>query len=203
MDLLHEQTSEAVALVLAAGRASRMGADKIFLPWGETTVLAATVFEVSRAGFRRVLVVTRAEHEGLVRNSLRGLPVEIVINERAATGLHSSIRAGLAAAGAVSSFAVCLGDQPTVPAALYARLRDILGTAALAAPVYEGRRGNPVMIAGHLIPEILAHADDDRGCAYLFKRHEAVLLEVEDPSVVQDLDTPEDYRALKAAAFGV
>lgn len=191
--------AESVALLLAAGRSSRMGAEKLFLPWGKSCVLRATAEEILGAGFSRVLVVC-GENAAKARAALAGLPVEFVVNPHAATGMHSSIRAGLLAAGPVASFLVCLGDQPAVPAALYAELRETLGDGALAAPLYAERRGNPVAIAGRLIPEILAHPDDDRGCAYLFRAHPARFLETDDASVTEDLDTPEDYARLRAGA---
>ncbi|RYZ96282.1 MAG: molybdopterin-guanine dinucleotide biosynthesis protein MobA, partial [Proteobacteria bacterium] len=109
----------------------------------------------------------------------------------------SSIRAGVEALGVCDFFAVALGDQPTIPSSLYARLRGEVGEERLLAPAIAGKRGNPVFIASALIPEILAHEDDDRGCAYLFKTHAAKLVEVDDPSIFQDLDTPEDYAALR------
>lgn len=188
------------ALLLAAGRSSRMGEEKLFLPWGRATVLRATAEAILGAGFGRLIVVCGANEEK-VGAALAGLRYELVRNAYAENGMHSSIRAGLTHAGELDAFAVCLGDQPTVPSELYARLLSSLGSAPLAAPLFGDRRGNPVVIAGRLIPEILDHADEDRGCAYLFKNHEAHLLEVEDPSVVQDLDTPQEYAALRAARF--
>ncbi|RYZ99735.1 MAG: nucleotidyltransferase family protein, partial [Proteobacteria bacterium] len=124
-------------------------------------------------------------------------PVRMVENPRFAVGMHSSIRAGVKALGACDFFAVCLGDQPTIPALVYAELRSEVGEESLLAPANSGKRGSPVFISSALIPEILAHEDDDRGCAYLFQSHAAKLVEVIDPSIFQDLDTPEDYAALK------
>ncbi|RZA06242.1 MAG: nucleotidyltransferase family protein, partial [Proteobacteria bacterium] len=155
------------AIVLAAGRSSRMGAEKLFLPWRGGSVLRATVSNVLGAEFNEVLVVSGG-NAGQVTAALEGLPVRMVENPRFAVGMHSSIRAGVKALGACDFFAVCLGDQPTIPAPLYAQLGREVGEESLLAPAISGKRGNPVFISSALIPEILAHEDDDRGCAYLF-----------------------------------
>ena len=73
--------------------------------------------------------------------------------------------------------------------------------AQIVFPVVAGKKGHPVMISKHYIPEILLETDGDHGCQYLFKRHpyNLVPVEVEDPSIFIDVDTPEQYAEYREA----
>ena len=100
-------------------------------------------------------------------------------------------------AGAVDALMLVLGDQPSVRAATLQQLVDgwrQRGTR-LALPTYHGQRGHPVILAAALLPEIqaLRHPQTLRDLVHA-NLPLALELAVDDPGVVGDVDTPEEYR---------
>lgn len=190
---------EVGALVLAAGAGRRMGAPKLTLPlWGQP-VIAHTLAGVAAAGLP-ALVVTGA-HVDAVRPAIGATPH--VHADDHATGLAASLRAGIAAVprhwGAVL---VVLGDMPlTRPDTLRALAAALRGGAGAVVPVHAGRRGNPAGFARRHFP-LLAGLAGDRGARALIDTLGAVEVEVDDPGVLCDLDTPADLDAIRSIGAG-
>ena len=146
------------ALVLAAGRSSRMGGPNKLLAEINGRPLVRIVAEAALASRARpVLVVTGHQHER-VEAALAGLPVEFVHNPAFAGGLGTSLRAGIAALPAQTDGAiVCLGDMPQVDAAMIDTLIGALDPAKgalIAVPSIEGQRGNPVVWSRRFFPTL-------------------------------------------------
>jgi molybdenum cofactor cytidylyltransferase len=185
------------AVVLAAGRASRMGRPKVLLPWRGRPVLAHVLAALDAAGVAPVVVVTGPDTPdlaGVVRP-----PAEVVFHAGARAGMGSSLAAGISAlAGRVEAVFVCLGDQPGIDPGVLRALRAALeGTAGTPAayPLYRGGvRGHPVLFAAALYPE-LQRLRGDRGGREVLLAHPALAVPVDLPAPA-DLDTPEDYRRL-------
>lgn len=210
------------AIVPAAGRSRRMGRPKLLLPFGEGTVLGATLSALAGGGARRISVAVRpddrdlsewlaraAAGEPLRPEPASGDPPEILVafNPDAERGMLSSVLAGLAALGAVTGpLLVSPADLPalspeTVAAVLEALTRVEPGAGAgLVVPVHEGRRGHPLGIAPRLVAEI-PELDLTVGLRQLLERHpdEVVEVPVDDPGAVRDLDTLGDYEELAGA----
>jgi molybdenum cofactor cytidylyltransferase len=115
-----------------------------------------------------------------------------------ASGQAASLRAGLGALpGSASAAVVMLVDMPFVHAAvvdaLIAAYAAAPGSMAVA-PTYQGRRGNPVLLAAPLFPELRA-LEGDGGARPVLERHAAAVVQVDldDPAVITDIDTPEAY----------
>jgi molybdenum cofactor cytidylyltransferase len=187
------------AVVLAAGESRRMGTQKLLLSFGEATVVEAVVRTAMASRVDRVLAVLGADG-GAVRAKLEPCGIDLVVNERFAEGMLSSVQTGLRALPAGAEAAVVmLGDQPFLPA----RVVDALVGAyratgrGIVIPTCEGRRGHPVLVDLKFRDEILAlqPADGLRGlmCAHPEAIDEA---EVEDANILRDLDVPEDYAGL-------
>ena len=197
------QEAPVSAIVLAAGKSSRMQENKLLLPWEKSTVLGTVLRELSEALPAEVLVIT-PPGGARVAAEVKAAGLKAVENERAAVGMHSSIRAGIeAAAPGLKGYLICLADQPAVRAQDYAKLLRAFRDhpeAKLVCPRYGKERGNPVLVNANLKREILAQADDDRGCSYLFRRYadEVVYVEMSHDGVLRDVDTPEQYQALLA-----
>ncbi|MGH9464264.1 MAG: nucleotidyltransferase family protein [Thermoanaerobaculia bacterium] len=192
-----------VALVPAAGEARRMGRPKLLLPWQGTTLLDHLVGNLRQGGADRLVLVARSDDSALADwAAVAG--VDLTVNPDPARGMLSSVWCGLAALGAAAiaqvaeALLVCPADHPAVRpetvAALLARLR---AGALLAVPTHDGRRGHPLAIGPALVTEILA-LDLEVGLRQLLERRSDVLVElpVDDPGVVLDVDTPEDYERL-------
>ena len=190
------------ALVLAAGESRRMGAPKLLLPWGETTVLGQTIANLQQSAVDRILVVSghRAEAVGAVA---RRYGVAVVHNPDYARGeMLSSLQCALGYLPAgCAGVLVALADQPMVPAAVVDQLLAVFAAGDRAwavdrilAPTYQGRRGNPVLIGRAFFEELLALAV---GAAprVLLQRHpqKVDLVPVESDAILRDLDRPEQY----------
>jgi molybdenum cofactor cytidylyltransferase len=195
------------AIVLAAGRSTRMGGPNKLLAEiaGRPLVrIAAEQALASRA--KPVIVVTGHERER-VEAALKGLPVQFVHNPDFAQGLGGSVRTGIAAVPAAADGAiVCLGDMPQVDAVLIDRL--IAGFApeqgALAVmPTMDGQRGNPVLWSRRFFPDLMA-IEGDIGARNLISRYGEAVVEVPVTSkgALVDVDTPEALRGVKAEIEG-
>ena len=191
------------ALVLAAGRSSRMGGpNKLLAEIGGRPLLRMVVEAALASQARPVLVVTGHQRER-VEAALAGLPVTFVHNPNYAEGLGTSLKAGIAAVPPeVDGVVVCLGDMPQVDAALIDRLIGAIDPdkgALVAVPTIEGKRGNPVVWSRRFFPDLMA-VEGDVGARHLIGRYgEAVVgVPVSGAAALTDIDTPQALEALKA-----
>jgi molybdenum cofactor cytidylyltransferase len=185
-----------------------MGRPKLLLPYGEETVIGAVVTALKEGGVEDIVVVIDPDDRALAQwaaNHGGGF----TLNPDPGQGMLSSVQAGIESLGGGAAVAargevllVCPADLPALRAATVAQLlaRQAETGAALVVPVHRGRRGHPLLIAPALVPEI-AGLDPAIGLRQLLDRHTDELLEVDltDPGVVQDVDTPQDYRRLLGA----
>jgi molybdenum cofactor cytidylyltransferase len=195
------------AVVLAAGRSTRMGGPNKLLADIEGAPLVRRVAEAaSAANLAEIVVVTGHEREK-VEAALAGLPVRFVHNPRYADGISTSIKAGLGALGDGAAGAlVCLGDMPGLATELIQRLAGAFAPDKgkdIVIPVRGGRRGNPVLIGRRHFGAIKKLTGDVGARELIQARPDAVTeIEVGDDGAFVDLDTPEalaDYRARVAA----
>lgn len=184
------------AIVLAAGESRRMGAHKMLLPFGRTTVIAHVVDRFLESAVGKVIVVVGHEAEKTAQ-ALSGRKVLIVENPGYAAGMLSSVRCGLGAVPArCRGIMVGLGDQPSISAALIDSLIDAFSkhNKGIVVPSFNGKRGHPLLFSKRYRAEILA-GYDDVGLRGLLHDHEEDILEMEatTPCVLSDMDYPEDY----------
>jgi molybdenum cofactor cytidylyltransferase len=190
-----------VGVILAAGSSSRLGRPKQLLPLGGRPVLAHTLANASAAALDAIIVVLGHE-AATIQEQVDLSGALIVINEAYREGQSTSLRAGLAALPPNTDAALfILGDQPLLgPAILDALIAARRSSAApIVMPTYAGQRGNPVLIASALFPE-LATVTGDQGARGIIRAHAAEVQEVPitgDPPT-DDLDTQEDYDRLLA-----
>lgn len=189
-------------VVLAAGLSARMGEAKLLLPWGEgSTIIRETVVGALAAGLPELIVVTGA-WQAEVEAQLVGLPVRTVHNPNYLEGeMISSLQAALRAASSESeAVLVFLGDQPAIePPAVQAVLAAYAqGCGQAVMPAYQGRRGHPVLFDRALWDGLLA-LPPGRAPRDLLREREAGVCEVpvDTPSVLLDIDTPDDYARAK------
>lgn len=189
--------SDLAALILAAGCSARMGVFKPLLPFGPHSIIERIIFMVREADVEILRVVVGWNADRLIPVLERhGMPW--VRNDRFDEGMYVSIQAGVQSLPAdVAAFFLLPGDMPLVQSATLTRLIaewDML-PGGILYPCHEGRRGHPPLIAGAYIPEILRETPPG-GLRTLLARHaeEARNVEVSDPGILVDLDTPEEYR---------
>lgn len=184
------------AIILAAGESKRMGQPKMLMPWGKSTVLQTVISTFQASGINDILVVTGGARQQV--ESLVGRTVQTIFNEAYEKGeMLSSIQLGLSAKIREASAAlICLGDQPqvrerTVRSVCDAFLKD---KSPIVAPSYQMQRGHPWLVARPLWDELL-EMKSPRTPRDFLKKHARKIhyVNVDTPSVIEDLDTPEDY----------
>lgn len=185
------------ALVLAAGRSLRMGADNKLLMEIEGVPMVARVASAalgSKAG--RVVVVTGHEADA-IQAALADRDITFVHNPGYADGLATSLATGLKAlADHMDGAVICLGDMPRIGATVIDSLIDAFDPAegrAICLPSYRGRRGNPVLWARRYFAEMQS-IEGDTGARGLLRQYENAVHEVpwDDDSVLRDVDTLKD-----------
>ncbi|HUI13885.1 MAG TPA: molybdopterin-binding/glycosyltransferase family 2 protein [Xanthobacteraceae bacterium] len=191
------------AIVLAAGRSSRMGGpNKLVAEIGGKPLVRIVVEAALVSRARPVIVVTGHQRER-VEASLAGLPVTFAHNPDFAEGLGTSLKTGIAALPAdVDGALVCLGDMPQVDAGLIDRLIGALDPdkgALVVVPTIDGKRGNPVVWSRRFFPDLMA-VEGDVGARYLIGRYAEAVIEVPltGTAALTDIDTPEAFEAVKA-----
>lgn len=182
-----------VALVLAAGRGTRFGGNKLSaLLEGEPLVVHA-IRAARAAPVDRVMVVARPD---LVLREWPGDPaVEVVRVDSPA--LSRSLQAGLAAAGEAEGLFVFLGDMPRVPHGIAAHLAEAIGSGYAALPRHAGQPGHPVLLGPAAMAD-LPRLSQDEGAGRLIRgRDDVAWLDWPDGGVLLDVDRPEDIERLE------
>lgn len=196
-----ETTSKRAAVVLAAGRGTRMPeAHKLSVPVEGEPLVRRAVKAALASSARPVIVVTGHEADK-VRAALAGLDIVFVHNPDYAEGLSTSLRAGIAALpGDVEAAVVMLGDMPMVDGELVERLAraiDVEAGQLIAVPVVEGRLGNPVAWARRMFPALMA-LSGDIGARHLIAQYADAVVEVatQGDGAFLDIDTRDELAAL-------
>ncbi|PKU22633.1 nucleotidyltransferase family protein [Telmatospirillum siberiense] len=190
------------ALLLAAGRSSRMGANKLVLELAGKSLVAHAADQALAAGFTRVVVVT-GHHPEAVHAALSGRPLSWVHNPLFEQGLSSSLKAGLAALpDDIDAVLVCLGDMPKVDALHMRAIAEAFDPGAghtICVPVFGGKRGNPALFGRRHFAEMMT-LEGDRGARSLMDKHAGCvrLVELPDDAVLEDVDTPDAFARLVA-----
>lgn len=192
-----------VGILLAAGRATRYGADKLLapLPSGETLALAAARHLVEGLGpGARLLAVLRPEQAEL-GEGLGAAGFELVVSDEARAGMGRSLALAVAASPEAGGWLVALADMPAIRPETIAQVAAALGAgASIAAPFHAGRRGHPVGFAASW-RDALTRLDGDIGARDLLRKAGDTLqrIETDDPGVLLDIDTRDDFAMLRGA----
>lgn len=192
------------AVVLAAGRAERMGEQKLFLPLGGKPVLQWVLESALASALDEIICVAR--DLGPVRRQINLADERLfwLLNYAADRGLSTSVIAGLWAANPESDGVMFLvGDQPLIRKELINSLieRFADNSSLIVAPKFNGEARNPVLFRRELFPDLLKLTGDRGGRALLEKhRKMTTLVEWQDELPFLDIDLPEDYERIKGLA---
>jgi molybdenum cofactor cytidylyltransferase len=199
-----EGNREVAAIVLAAGRSTRMGGPNKLLAELDGKKLVRLATEQALASKASEVIVVTGHQAELVEQALAGLKVRFVRNADFAGGIASSVKTGIGAVPpSCDGVIVCLGDMPLIDAHLIDRMIDSFAPdrgGLIVVPVSEGRRGNPVLWSRRFFGELMT-LDGDIGARHLIAKHAEVVAEVpvEGEGAFLDIDTPQ---ALEAARRG-
>jgi molybdenum cofactor cytidylyltransferase len=194
------------AIVLAAGKSTRMGRSKALLPLGGAdTFLTRIVSSFRAAGVEEVVVVLGHDAEAIASAlAERRVAARIVVNADYERGQFSSLLAGLRAVDrpGVGGILLTLVDVPLVsPETIRAvAARHRVTAAPIVRPVSGSRHGHPVLIDRRLF-DALRQADPTHGAKPVIRAHASAAgdVEVNDEGAFLDVDTPEEYAALTRA----
>lgn len=192
------------AVILAAGKSSRMGRNKLLLEFKGKPILDHVADQAAAAGIGEIVVVC-GHQAAKVRAALAERKLKIVEARDYQLGMSASLKTGIRAlTPGVDAALVLLGDMPQVSPELIKRLvaaYNPLEGRAIVLPCHQGKRGNPVLFDRRFFPEMLELVGDV-GARHLIGLHEDVVfdLDVENAGVFADVDTPEAYDQLLAGA---
>ncbi len=185
------------AIVLAAGCSSRMGTQKLLLPFGGKTVITHIVEQLLASSIDEVYVVVGYQRKR-IEQELFAQSVSIVNNTNYKTGMLSSVRCGLSAVPKnCQTVLVALGDQPSITTKLIDQMLQSYKTAKkqILVPLYNDKRGHPIIFSAAYRNEILTQYDNV-GLRGLLHAHREDIFEltVSASGVISDMDYPEDYQ---------
>jgi len=190
------------AVILAAGAGRRLGGlAKALLPHpAGGSYLSAIAATARAAGCVDAVVVVGAPFGDQVAAHARCLGLRVRVNPAPARGMASSVALGFAAIAGGPAAAAWLWpvDHPAVTAGTLRRLIAALaaGGAEVARPCHLGRGGHPPLIARAVWPALAACGDHPDGARGVLRAARGVAVEVDDPAVIRDVDTPADREAL-------
>jgi molybdenum cofactor cytidylyltransferase len=184
------------AVVLAAGMSTRLPSGKCLLPLGKHTILERAIENVLASNAEQVVIVVGYQHEQLIPLITR-YPVQAAINPDYELGQSTSLKRGLMELPDSSGVLFCLADQPLVSPVVMDQLIESFSLSPVDAvyPEYQGRRGNPVLFGKEAFPKLF-HLSGDTGGRKLIQAlpvDRVRALPVNDPGVLQDIDTVDDY----------
>jgi len=188
-------------IVLAAGASTRMGRNKLLLPLDGESLVRRAVSRAIAAGLSPVLVVVGHESE-LAREELSGLACRLVLNSNHADGIHTSLRAGLAAVpDDIPAAVVLLADMPFVTSEMAATLVESYRRSRprLVISEYGNAQAPPTLYDRSLFAELAAEPGE--GCSKrVVRRHRDQAVALAWPAeALTDLDFPEDYDRVRTA----
>ena len=187
------------AIVLAAGESKRMGRTKQLLDWEGRTILQRVLENLSRSRVDELILVLGHEAERILQ-TLDTQKIKVVINKNYKEGMITSIQQGLINLNdKVEAFFIVLADQPAVGPEIFDRLisefRRITPPKSIVLPAFHGRRGHPALFSAKYRKEAL-RIEGDVGFRQVLQEHpeEILTVEMDTDSILQDIDTPDDYQ---------
>ncbi len=184
------------AVILAAGESRRMGQVKQLMPLGDSTILEQVIDNVMNSNVNELIVVLGYKAEE-VKKTIRSKQVKTVINPDYVQGMSTSIVAGIKMVNRdTRAVMIVLGDQPFIDSKT---INDLItafsiNDKGIVIPVFQGRRGNPVIFSIKYKNELLNLKGDIGGRDIVSRNPDDVQeLMVNCEGVLTDIDTPESY----------
>lgn len=190
-------SKKVAGVILAAGGSSRFGEIKQLLPWKNKNIINTVVETAALAGLDPILVVLGA-NAGLIQASLDNETIQVVTNPDWDKGQSTSLKAGVTAIRqTVDGVLFLLCDQPHLTVNLVdAVVEEGLRSGKVVTPIIDDRRANPVYFPASCFP-LFDTLEGDAGGRQIIPACPHTTLPWLDDWMARDIDTPEDYRALR------
>lgn len=183
------------AILLAAGKSTRMGCLKGILPWQGTTLFEHQLEILEASNLSQIVIVTGYKSERFLKLAAN-YDVQTVLNTNYLKGKCSSILTGLRninnEAEAVLIAAV---DQPTDSLTIKRLIKTLQMTnSSIVVPVYGGKRGHPILFSTKIMTDLLSIQEETKGLRSLFKKHQVYEIPINHSLVEININTPSDYQ---------
>jgi len=187
-----------IGVLLAAGAGTRFGGDKLIQSLKDGTPVGVAALRNLRAVVDRVVAVVRPGHRQLA-DLLRAEGAEVVVCHDAGKGMGHSLACAISNSGECAGWVVALGDMPSVRTGTISQVAEALRSSGeVVMPCFRGERGHPVGFPGHLRAALCALTGDQGARALLSGRRAGLRrIDVDDPGVLRDIDTPADLAAIE------
>lgn len=196
----------AAAILLAAGESRRMGSLKALLPWQGSTLLAHQIASLRQGGVDPVVVVLGHDAGRLKPEVEDKEGVIWRVNPDYRQGKTTSIKVGLNTLnpGNPSAILILNVDQPRSAETIgYLLQEHRRGGRSITIPRYKGKGGHPLVLDSALLEELKSIDEQSLGVRAVVRRHQdaTLLVEMDTPEVLWDLNTPEQYEAAIRGGF--
>ncbi|MES2626406.1 MAG: nucleotidyltransferase family protein [Pseudomonadota bacterium] len=177
-------------IVLAAGKSARFGRDKRQIRNAEGKTLLEMTLSSIPAIFQQRILVLHPGDETL--GKIYENDWQVIYAELATQGMGHSIASAITLVTDGIAALIALADMPLVLPETYRLLQQAAQIDHIVVPFFEQQRGNPVMI-GRQFFSTLAKLEGDSGARQLMQQHPELMvrLNVSDPGILRDADTPE------------
>ena len=180
-----------VGVLLAAGRSTRFGKDKLLVPLAEGIPVAIAALRNLAPAVDEIVAVVRPRDQRLA-SALLAAGARVSACPRASEGMGASLAWGVRAAPLAAAWLVALADMPWLRTASVARVAEAMRNgASIAAAGCRDARGHPVGFASAFYPDLAALSGDE-GARAILSRQRIQIVETGDAGVLRDIDTPED-----------
>jgi molybdenum cofactor cytidylyltransferase len=193
------------AIILAAGLSKRFGSQKLCMPINNRPMVQHVIELAKRMNFEECILVYQDEE---VRR-LAGDGIKCVYNPNAADGLSSSVKCGAVSAGKTDGYIFFVGDQPFIDEQTIRLLVDTFynkpidvfqkeahkNIGSILVPMYNGKRGNPVIFASKWKVSLENLTGDAGGRTIIEQNPEQIIfVDMQNGNSGEDIDTLEDYK---------
>ena len=179
----------AECIILAGGKSTRMGTNKMLLQYKEHPLVWHTIKSVSSFVSRIIVVTGRYDKE--IREALKGEKVEIVYNKDYELGMFSSVLTGVKETS--DDFMILPGDCPFIQKSTFEKI--LKGSGEIRYPVYQNQEGHPLYISKKYKDELL-HFGLDNNLKMFRDSKKCEIIIVEDKNIVMNLNTILDFYQL-------
>ena len=180
-------------ILLAAGNSTRFGTQKLAYPLPDGQQIGIKSARTMADAMDKCFAIVRKQDQEFA-DQLRYLGFNIVVQPARDAGMGDSLALGVRASEHADGWLIALADMPWIRQSTLKVMIDSLESgAAIAAPVYRGKRGHPVGF-NHMYRSELTRLGGDTGARQILRDHpdDLQMLEVDDPGILRDVDRPQD-----------